>query len=69
MAMVEGERGEELGGKREGEDKRKDRGERWKGGGRWRGKRGGKGRQVSNAQLRLNLSTDLHKNSFSILQV
>ena len=40
MAMVEGERGEELGGKREGEDKRKDRGERRKGGG------GGEGREV-----------------------
>ena len=45
MAMVKGERGEELGGKREGEDKRKDRGERWKGGEvereeRWKGKTG-----------------------------
>ena len=40
MAMVKGERGEELGGKREGEDKRKDRGERRKGGG------GGEGREV-----------------------
>ena len=48
MAMVKGERGEELGGKREGEDKRKGRGERWKGGGggevereeRWKGKTG-----------------------------
>ena len=40
MAMVKGERGEELGGKREGEDKRKERGERWKGGG------GGEGREV-----------------------
>ena len=68
MAMVKGERGEELGGKREGEDKRKGR-EAERGGGRWRGKRGGKGRQVSNAQWRLNLSTGLYKNYFSILQV
>ena len=44
MAMVKGERGEELGGgKREGEDKRKDRRERWKGGG---GRGGGEGREV-----------------------
>ena len=50
-------------GTREREKDKKDRGGK---GERWRGK---KGRTLSNAEWRLNLSTDLYKNFFSILQV
>ena len=49
-------------GTREREKDKKDRGK----GERWRGKRG---RTLSNAQWRLDLSIDLYKNFFSILQV